>query len=145
MGTLKSLAARLDRLAGKIDDEMKAAKTETALAVVTYLVNVTPVDTSEALSNWQGSTGGNIPDAIGPIVPGLAGSSRGASASEAIARARAIFEAAPASSPLVISNAAGHIKYLNDGSSAQHPGGFVEASLLVGRDTLRKRKWFRGK
>ena len=114
------------------------------MAVINYLIDQTPVDTSEALSNWQASTGGGVPGAIGPIVPGEAGSTRAASASEAKSRAKAIFEAAPASLPLVISNAAGHIVPLNEGSSAQHPGGFVEASLLVGTSFLRNRKWFRG-
>lgn len=143
--TLANLAARMNRLADRLDEESRAAKLEVGMAVVSYLAYITPVDTSEALSNWQASTGGGVPGPIPPHFAGLAGSTRGASAAEAVQRARTVFEAAPASSPLVISNAAGHIAYLNAGSSAQHPGGFVEASLVVGRSILRKRKWFRGK
>lgn len=144
MATLESLAKKLNRLADRLDDEVRAAKVETAMAVMGHLVEETPVDTSEALSNWQGSTG-SIPGRIGPLSPGEAGSSQAASASAALAAARAVFEAAPVASPLVISNVVPYIQRLNEGWSKQHPGGFVEAAVLVGRSVLRRRRWFRGR
>lgn len=144
MATLESLAKRLNRLADRLDDEVQTAKVETAMAVMQSLVDNTPVDTTEALSNWQGSTG-SIPGRIGPLSPGVGGSTKGASASAALANARAVFEAAPANVPLVISNAVPYIRRLNEGSSSQHPGGFVEAAVLVGRSFLRRRRWFRGR
>ena len=143
--TLTSLADRLDRLADGLDDEVKDAKVDTAMAVVGYLAQITPVDTSRAISNWQGSVGTPSAPQRGPHSPGLRGSTKGASVAATIAAARAVFEAAPPNADLFISNDLPYIRPLDAGSSKQHPGGFVAKSVLVGRSILRRRVWFRGR
>jgi hypothetical protein len=145
MATLDSLAAKLERMAARLDDELKAAKTEVGTAVITALVNTTPVDTSQALSNWQASFGAPNAPSRPPISPGLAGSTRASSASAAIAQAQGVFAITPARAPLFISNSLPYIVPLNEGSSSQAPAGFVARAVLVGNSVLRRRKWFRGR
>lgn len=141
---LASLAARLNRLADDLDEIEKDAKTVVGMAVMNHLVNNTPVDTSQALSNWSAS-GGEIPGFHGPHVAGEMGSTRGASASIALSEARAVMDALPPQTPLVISNAAPYIRRLDEGHSRQHAGGFVAAAILVGKMALRNFKPFRGR
>lgn len=101
------------------------------LEIVRALVNSTPVDTSAALSNWRVGTsaGGAVP----PYYSGLAGSTQGASAAAAIAAADAAIAAAKGANKLVIFNSIGYIRFLNEGSSAQAPAGFIEAGILRGK------------
>lgn len=111
-----------------------------ALKILTYLVENTPVDTSQALSNWRIAVGGSSygAQAIGAYFPGLAGSTQGASAAAAIAAAREALKKAQPKKAIAIINQVPYIQRLNEGWSAQSPGGFVEASLLVGKAAVRE-------
>jgi hypothetical protein len=110
------------------------------LRMLEYLVRVTPVDTSEALSNWVVALGGSGYGAqpIPPHVLGSSGSSAEASAAIAIANAKEALRKAQPRKALAIINAVPYLKQLNEGSSAQAPAGFVEAAILVGRQAAKE-------
>lgn len=135
-GTLRGLAERLENRAAKLDEQVSRLAVETADAIVSDLVNVTPVDTSQALSNWQVSVGSPVNGSIPPYVPGEGGSTQGLSASAALAEARAMLKTKKPGQVIYISNVLRYIQRLNDGSSKQAPAGFVERAVLLGRRYL---------
>lgn len=102
-------------------------------AAVELLVYVTPVDTSEHLSNWQVFIGNPAPDALPPYFAGSRGSTRGASARAAIEEALTELGFKKPGQRLFISNLAPAIVKLDQGWSAQFPGGFVPRALLAFR------------
>ncbi len=84
------------------------------------------------------------PSYIDPWVPGLGGSTRTASAAEAIAIARLIIQDKRPGQSVFVSNSAPYIVELENGSSTQAPMGFVRSAMIVGRAELRKRGNFVG-
>lgn len=102
-------------------------------AAVELLVYVTPVDTSEHLSNWQVFIGNPAPDAIPPYYPGTKGSTRAASAREAIDQALQELRYKKPGQRLFISNLGPAIVKLDNGWSSQFPGGFVPRGTLAFR------------
>lgn len=102
-------------------------------AAVELLVYITPVDTSEHLSNWQVFIGNPAPDALPPYYPGSKGSTRAASAREAIAQAMAELGYKKPGQRLFISNLGPAIVKLDNGWSSQFPGGFVPRAMVAFR------------
>lgn len=141
MGNLLDLQKRMYARADKVASVGNEAKKHVANAIVKYLVNITPVDTSQALSNWQARDGSPVLSSIGPYVPGVAGSTQSASAQEAMEVAAQIIALAKPGEPIYLSNVLPYIKRLDEGSSSQHPGGFVHASTIVGKLSLRDFKY----
>lgn len=136
--TLRDLAKRLDDLVETgLSDTLKERKARVGNAIVRALVPATPVDTSKAVSNWRVSTTGAISAYIRAHFPGVAGSTRGASAAAAIAAAEAAISRAQPQQALVIFNSVPYIRRLNEGYSKQTPAGFVEKAVLVGRIAAR--------
>lgn len=100
-------------------------------AAVETLVYITPVDTSEHLSNWQVFLDNPAPDALPPYYPGERGSTRSASAQEAIEQANLELANKTPGRRIWISNLGPAIVRLDNGSSAQFPGGFVPRARLA--------------
>lgn len=123
----------MDALAASLGRTASAKAVDVTMAIVGDLVRVTPVDTSQALSNWQVSINAPVAAAIPPYVPGEAGSSRAASGAEAVQVARATLSRKQPGQSIYISNVLPYIVPLNNGSSRQQPAGFVERALLIGR------------
>lgn len=136
MGNLATLQKRMYEKAGRAADAGNEAKKHVATEIVRYLVNITPVDTSQALSNWQASAGALVVFPVRAYVLGSGGSTQGASADKALAEAKEIIATAKPGEPIYLSNVLPYIRRLDDGSSTQHPGGFVKASVIVGRASL---------
>lgn len=134
--TLNDLAARLDRIADKVEKAPNELKKKVARRVVAQLVSVTPVDTSRALSNWIATNGSPANFSVLAYSVGSAGSTRGASMSAAIAAALKEIDAAAPSVPIFLTNNLRYIRRLNDGYSKQAPAGFVERAALIGRKTV---------
>lgn len=111
-----------------------------ALRMLEYLVKITPVDTSKALSNWRISVSGSSYGAepIPAHVAGSHGSTAGASAARAVLLAKEALKGAQPQKALAIINAVPYLKALNEGSSTQHPGGFVEGAILVGKQATKE-------
>ena len=140
MATLSDLADRLEAKARKIEQAASDIAIDAALAIVGNLVYATPVDTSQALSNWQVSIGSAITSKIDAYYPGEYGSTQRASAGEALAAAKAALKNKKPGEVIFIRNNVPYIRRLNDGYSKQAPAGFVERAALVGRVVVRNAK-----
>lgn len=137
---LLSLAVSLERKAKAIDEAASKTAVDTAMAIVGDLAYKTPVDTSQALSNWRVTLDSPATGTIAPYYPGLQGSSQRASAAETINAAKSVLANKKPGQAIFITNNLPYIKRLNDGYSAQAPAGFVERAVLIGRKMLAKFK-----
>lgn len=131
--TLLDLADDVDKLATKIGKAASDHAVATALTIVGDLVYHTPVDTSQALSNWDVTVGAPADDPHGPYFAGKYGSTMQQSAAEALAVAKRTLKDKKPGQPIFIANNLPYIVPLNQGSSAQVPAGFVERAVLLGR------------
>jgi hypothetical protein len=128
--TMKSQKARIVALGNE-------AKKKVALAIAVDLITVTPVDSSQALSNWQVALQTPIGKRIDAYFYGSHGSTQELSGASAMAKARSIIALAKPGQVIFISNVLPYIQRLNEGYSGQAPAGFVERSVLIGRAALR--------
>lgn len=136
MATLRQLAARLRKEADRIPEEINETTKDTAVALVAALANETPVDTSEATSNWQLAVGNRPSTAIPAYSPGNFGNTRAASIAATIRAAESAVQSRKPGSPIYVSNLADHIVPLNEGTSAQAPAGFVDAAVIRVRESI---------
>ena len=137
---LLDLATSLEKKAKAIDEAASKLAVDTALTIVGDLAFKTPVDTSQALSNWIVTLETPSSDKIKPHFPGEGGSSQKSSAAETINQARAILAKKKPGQKIYITNNLPYIRRLNDGYSKQAPAGFVERSVLIGRKMRRNFK-----
>lgn len=140
MTQLKNLSKRLRERAGKLNEQANRLAIQCAETIVGDLVQVTPVDTSQALSNWQVDLGKPVDSSIPPYFPGELGSTQGASSAEALAAARVVLHNKKPGETIYISNVLRYINRLNEGSSSQAPAGFVERAVLIGRKFVQNAK-----
>jgi len=133
--TLNDLANSLDEKTKEVKQVASDAAKKVALMALTRLVETTPVDTSTALSNWQISIGYPATSFIDAYAPGYLGYTASASARQAISVGKQNLEAKKPGQTIYLSNNAPYIRDLNSGSSKQAPAGFVEATILVVRNT----------
>lgn len=128
--TLNELAAACDNAAATLPSELNELTQHVAAALIFKLIYITPVDTSEALSNWQ--VGVLFPefDSLPPYFYGDHGSTAGMSQSSAYIAAQAIIFTKRPNSPIYVSNNAKHINLLNQGKSSQASAGFVDRAIL---------------
>lgn len=140
MATLLDLAHDMEELAVVVKLRAVELTKYVSLAILNYLVRETPADTSKAISNWQVSIAGTSygMEEIAAYFPGVRGSTRAASARAAVEQAILNLKGAQPNRAIAIINATDYIRRLNEGWSAQHPGGFVEASILVGKQAARE-------
>lgn len=133
MTGLLQLAKRLEKTAAGLDKQASDVAVKAATAILKDLVTVTPVDTSQALSNWQIGLGEAPSGKLPPYSPGLGGSTADKSAAAAIRAGIAILQKKKPGVTIFITNNLPYIRRLNDGYSKQAPAGFVERSALIGR------------
>jgi hypothetical protein len=138
MGSLRDLANKMDRLSKQIPVEVAKGLKETVLVIDQALVTATPVDTGRARSNWVVGIGPST-EAIDAYAPGTKGSSGGANTAAALQQAKDFLDGTDAST-IYISNNLKYIQYLNEGSSAQAPSGFIEAAVQAGIDYVKTLK-----
>ncbi len=126
----------LERLCTVLPDRISNAANELAKQTVRVidrdLVEHTPVDTTEAVSNWQPGLNGAPGFALPPIVEGKAGSTAPQSKREALAHVERALTSKDPGEAFYLSNLAPHIGFLNDGTSKQEPAGFVERAIRKG-------------
>lgn len=137
---LLDLANSLERKAGRIEKAASTLAKNVAQSIVGNLANVTPVDTSKALSNWQVGLIDAPDSSIEPFFPGQKGSSKRSSANATIKAAKRILGGKKPGEVIYISNVLPYIARLNDGYSNQTPAGFVERAVLIGRKEVKKSK-----
>ena len=138
MGSFSSLSNKLRSLKKDLKPSVTKLTTTLALDIVQELVFRTPADTSKALSNWNVKVGSSSRDVIEAYIQGERGSTRIASAEEAIGNANASLKGRKLGQIIYITNNVDYIKDLNDGSSLQAPAGFVDISVIAAKKRVRK-------
>jgi hypothetical protein len=138
--TLFDLANSLEKRAANLPLKVSGVAVSTAFAIIDDLSKVTPVDTSQAVSNWQVALGGKVGSKIPPHYPGEAGSTKAASSKQTREKARNVLQSKRPGVTIFISNVLPYIRRLNDGYSNQAPAGFVERSRLIGVKHIKKSK-----
>lgn len=135
MANLSDLAERVRRTQSEIDELIERSVVNLTLVILKDLLNNTPVDTSQAISNWQVSLTGPITTQIPPYIAGQKGSTKNVAIANAIGQAAGILIARRRGQPIYIGNALPYIRLLNQGSSAQAPAGFIDAAFYRARLT----------
>jgi hypothetical protein len=126
----------LEKLCIALPGQIELAANEMVRDVVRVIdkdvVEHTPVDVTEAVSNWQANLNIAPSFPLPPIFPGKHGSTAQGSRSEAVAHVERTVRAKKPGEPVFLSNLADHIGFLNDGTSKQEPAGFVERAVRKG-------------
>lgn len=141
--TLLDLADSLDKKAAVIGKAASDTAVKIALTIVGDLAYHTPVDTSQALSNWDVTLDAPATGKHGPHVRGKHGSTQQESAAQTLNEAKTVLAGKQPGQAIFITNNQPYIRRLNEGYSKQVPAGFVERAVLIGRKlkakfTLRK-------
>lgn len=132
--TLADLADDLEKLAAQLPQEATSnLSAQVAETVFSYLLSETPVDTGKAISNWRVSLNAPNHDLLPAYYPGQKGSTQSINQQAALEEAQRVLSTKKPGDAIYISNPLPYIQSLNDGSSTQNPGGFVEASVLLAR------------
>jgi len=134
---LRTLGKRMNALADSIPKRANELKKKVVMTIVSDLAYSTPVDTSQAISNYQVNTV-RPETAIKAHFQGERGSTYQASARETIDRARTFLETVQPGQAVYISNVLPYIIPLNNGTSTQEPAGFIERAVLLGRKEIVK-------
>jgi hypothetical protein len=152
MANLNDLAAYLRQMAQQVPT-MASTLAATACTVgITDLVNVTPVDTGAALSNWQVTLGTATAPIIPPYVPSQRGKTRQgtwahtidpsitreANIPPTLAAAQGVLSQKQSNETIHLQNNVPYIVKLNNGSSAQAPAGFIDRAELLIQDYIKK-------
>jgi len=126
----------LERLCNALPGQINKAANVLAVTVTKAIgndaIDHTPVDTSEAESNWQVSLNSPANFPLPAIVEGSRGSTAEESARQAKAHILRVLKDKQPGEPAWLSNVAEHIVDLNNGTSKQEPRGFVERAERKG-------------
>lgn len=137
--SLRGLARRMFQIAESIPLIGARKARVAAIGALEVLIEQTPVDTGEAVSNWQVGIGSPPVGTIPAYVPGNAQSTADVNRAIAIRVGEGrIKRYIGIGGPIHITNNVAHIERLNDGSSPQNSGGFVEEAVLVAELASRK-------
>lgn len=134
MADLAYLSSRMKTIKKSLPVKVNEIAKDVSTAVIKELVAEMPVDTSKAVSNWVIGLGRvNLINAA-PHVPGLAGSTRGASSAQTLAIAAILIRAKKPGIELHISNAVPYIRKIDSSSSSP---GFKNKGLQAGEQALK--------
>ena len=141
MKTLMDLAKRFEKLPGQIKEGASEAAKAAARAFDVNVTEHTPVDTTEAVSNWQAEINAAPSFPLPPIYPGKQGSTAEQSRAAAIAHVERTLTMKDPGEPIYLANLAAHIILLNNnGTSTQEPAGFVERAVFYARKEAKRTK-----
>lgn len=135
------LASQIKKRAKSIPKIVSENVKELTVTLVTDLVVATPVDTTEAISNWQVGVGRAETTSLPPHFPGLLGSTWAQSSEETVSIAKSKLRRRKPGETVYITNTAKHIYALNySGRSSQAEAFFFENTV---RSTVEgwKFKW----
>jgi hypothetical protein len=138
MATLGDLADRLEKRAASLEKEASTKAVAATMAMVRYLVEVTPVDTTKAMSNWQIGIKNRPLYELPAYAPGYLGYTAAASGRAVLDMAERELATKKPGDVIYLSNLAPYIVTLNTGTSRQEPAGFVERAILIGQRALGK-------
>lgn len=128
--TLNELAVACRSAARSIEKDVNAIAQEAANKIIFRLIYETPVDTSQALSNWQVSF--EIPTSarIRAYKEGEQGSTKEYSAGRAYSKAKQLISRKKPRVDLIITNNLTYIHKLNMGGSKQQPSAFYVERIV---------------
>lgn len=133
MANLASLNAQMEAISASLKQEASRCAIETAQKIHQRLVEVTPVDTTNAVSNWDLTLFFPMLSEHEPYYPGFKGSTAVSSRGAALREGLNELSAKKPGDPIFISNNVDYINDLNAGKSQQVPPGFIESAILVGK------------
>lgn len=131
--TLSQFAKSMRRRAALVETSGNYLAQAGARGFLKTTAELTPVDTSAAVSNWIVGNGAAVVTFIPPHVLGTKGSTRKQSTRQTIAEGNKQIELKRPGQALHITNSTPYIKRLDEGSSRQFAGGFVPAGILAFR------------
>lgn len=141
MASLRAFPSRMRALAKRVEDNTNLLVRRTALVAQRELVLETPVDTGRARSNWFVEIGEPYYDELEPYAPGEnLGTGEAANARAALAQGQAAVKHRRPGQDIYISNNVRYLQYLNNGSSAQAPEGFIQDAVFRARQFARGHK-----
>ena len=140
MANLANLAKQMKKLAASLQSEASRCALEVGEAVVEDLAHKTPVDTSNALSNWLGALESPNLSVVKPHLLGRRGSTQLLSARGTVEAFKIDTENKKPGQAIFISNSVDYIRKLNEGSSKQEPAGFVHRAFLIARKKVKNFK-----
>lgn len=137
MATLRSLSVRMRKLNSALPRMVNEIAKDVSTAVLKGLVDNMPVDTSQAVSNWQ--IGYDEPNFMNlpPHFPGKGGDTRGPSSAETLAVGRLWIQSKRPGIPLHISNGLDYIEDIDNESSMP---GFKDKGINAGIEALANAK-----
>ena len=126
---MRTIASQLKMFKKQTNERILTGKKNLAGAILYYLGNETPVDTSKAMSNWIV----NLKTARSEIVPphflGEQGSTSGRSLSAMMSEGLAIIGNAKIGEKIFITNSVDYLILLNQGHSSQAQAGFIQNAV----------------
>lgn len=134
MISMGRLSSAMRRIGGLVEQNTIKKTKITAETTIRTLVETTPVDTTEAVSNWQLTINQPATDVIPPYTPGKKGSS--AVSSRLITNTvalRVLQDYKRTDQTILITNPTPYIDELNKGRSNQAPPGFIEEAIEEGK------------
>ena len=123
---MRTLASQIRRFKKETDKRILKGKQNIAGAILYYLGNETPVDTSNAMSNWVVSLGTAKARLIPPHFAGVDGSTAPQSLSAMMSQGLAIIRRAKVGEAVFITNSVYYLYWLNRGHSLQADAYFIE-------------------
>lgn len=129
MAKAAQFAQRMSALGKQINTRRHNQVNKLALAIQLKLLQVTPVDTAQAISNWILSLSSPSDEFIHPYSPGQYGSTRQVNIGQAYNVAMAAISDRRPNQTIYIVNSAPYIVKLNNGSSTQAPSGFFQTEI----------------
>lgn len=135
---LAQLATRMNHRADTLAKVASDIKKQFARTLVEELIYETPIDTSQALSNWTIGIDTSPNSFIAAHSPGMWGSTFVASSSQAISLAHALIATAGTRQSIWIANNTPYIIDLNNGSSRQAPAMYIEKTIASVKKQLPK-------
>lgn len=138
MADLKDLATRLNKYADKIEAAPSKVAALVAIDLVEALTNLTPVDTTKAISNWLLSLDEPILSELDAYFEGEFGSTFFKSQKSVIDFAKLKVAPKKPGQNIFVSNNAPYIRDLENGTSQQAPSGFTKQAVAVARSKIKK-------
>lgn len=138
--TLLQFAKEMRGTSKKLDKAASDLAAFVALEVTAELADVTPVDTSNAISNWQIGLGAPVTSEREPHYPGTKGSTEAMSEDATVIAAKVKLKNKKPGQIIYLSNNAPYIVDLDGGSSMQEPRGFVKRAVDNGKELVRRAK-----
>lgn len=127
--SLLDLAAACNSAVRTLPDEINDLTKTVATSLIFKLIYITPVDTTEAMSNWQVGLMFSEVNRLPPYFYGHDGITAGMSEAAAFAVAKGVISQRKVYAPIYISNNAPHIEELENGKSQQQAAGFIARTV----------------